>query len=162
MDDVSIEPARSDESGKLASLWVHLADSQREYGSHLRSDGNRQQIRETIVRHAVSNTLLVARDDDVIGFVMFTMETGGYQQDGARGIVENIFVEPSYRDRGVGERLLQAAEAELTQRGAETIALEVMAENQDARRFYRRQGYEPHRVELEKSVESDTHSKGDE
>jgi len=36
------------------------------------------------------------------------------------------------------------------------VALETMADNEAARRFYRRHGYEPHRIELER--ESDTHS----
>jgi ribosomal protein S18 acetylase RimI-like enzyme len=162
MGEVTIGTARSDESQVLATLWTRLAESQQEYGSHLLPDGNRQQIRETLIRHIVSDTLLVARDDDIVGFVMFTMEQGGYQQDEIRGIVENIYVEPSYRDSGLGAELLQSAENELRQRGAETIALEVMAKNEDARRLYRRLGYESHRVELEKRVESDTHSKGDE
>ncbi len=163
MDRVTIGTAQSNESNVLATLWVRLAESQRAHGSHLLPEKNRQQIRETIVRHIVSNTVLVARDDDdIVGFVMFTMETGGYQQDENRGIVQNLYVEPPYRDSGLGAELLQAAEEKLKQRGAETVALEVMANNMDARRFYRRLGYEPHRVELEKSVESDTHSKGDE
>ena len=162
MDGVTIRPAETEESETVTALWVGLAADQRDYSSHLLPDGNRQQIRETIVRHIVSNTLLVADDDGIVGFVMFTMEKGSYEQDITRGIVENIYVEPAHRDSGLGERLLTAAEAKLKQRGAETIALEVMADNEDARRFYQRLGYKPHRVELEKPVQSDTHSKGDE
>jgi ribosomal protein S18 acetylase RimI-like enzyme len=162
MDEVRISTARSDESEVLATLWVDLADDQRGYGSHLLSEKNRQQIRETIVRHIVSNTLFVARDDGIVGFVMFTMETAGYRQDRTRGIIENIYIDPEYRDHGLGTRLLNTAESELVERGADTIALEVLADNEAARRFYRRHGYDPHRVELEKPVESDTHSKGDE
>jgi ribosomal protein S18 acetylase RimI-like enzyme len=162
MDDARISTAQSDESEALASLWVRLAEDQQAYGSHLLPGENRQHIRETVVRHIVSNTLLVARDEGIVGFVMFTMETAGYRQDTVRGIIENIYVEPEYRNGGLGERLVGAAEDALVQRGAEAITLEVMADNEDARRFYRRQGYEPHRVEVEKSVQSDTHSKGDE
>ena len=162
MAEARISTARSDESETLASLWVDLADDQRTYGSHLLSGENRQQIRETIVRHIVSNTLFVARDDGIVGFVMFTIETAGYRQDRTRGIIENIYVDPEYRNDGLGKRLLDAAEEELVERGADTVALEVLADNEDARRFYRRHGYESHRVELEKRVESDTHSKGDE
>jgi ribosomal protein S18 acetylase RimI-like enzyme len=162
MDEVRISTARSDESEALARLWVRLAENQQAYGSHLLPDENRQHIRETVVRHIVSDTLLVARDEDIVGFVMFTMETASYRQDTVRGIIENIYVEPEYRSDGLGERLLGAGEEELAQRGAEAITLEVMADNEKARQFYRRQGYEPHRVEVEKSVQSDTHSKGDE
>ena len=162
MDEARIATARSDESETLATLWVRLAEDQQAYGSHLLPDKNREQIRETIVRHIVSNTLFVARDDGIVGFVMFTIETAGYRQNRVRGIIENIYVDPEYRDAGLGGRLLETAETELVERGADTVALEVLAGNEDARRFYRRHGYEPHRVELEKSVQSDTHSKGDE
>jgi ribosomal protein S18 acetylase RimI-like enzyme len=162
MDEVRISTARSEESDAIAALWVRLAEDQQRHGSHLLPDENRQHIRETVVRHIVSNTLLVARDDGIVGFVMFTMETAGYRQDTVRGIIENIYVEPDYRGDGLGERLVDEAEEELVQRGAEAVALEVLADNEAARRFYRRQGYEPHRVEVEKSVQSDTHSKGDE
>jgi len=162
MEGVIIEAADADESEEVASLWVNLAAGQRGFGSHLLAEANRGQIREAIVRHIVSNTLVVARDDGIVGFAMFTVESGGYTQDRTRGIVENLYVEPAYRDGGVGTRLLAAAETRLKERGVDTIALEVMADNEDARRFYREHGYEPHRVELEKSVESDTHSKGDE
>jgi ribosomal protein S18 acetylase RimI-like enzyme len=162
MDEARIGTARSDESEALATLWVRLAEDQQAYGSHLLPDKNREQIRETIVRHIVSNTLFVARDDGIVGFVMFTIETAGYRQDQVRGLIENIYVDPEYRDAGLGGRLLETAETELIERGADTVALEVLADNENARRFYRRHGYEPHRVELEKSVQSDTHSKGDE
>ncbi len=53
------------------------------------------------------------------------------------------------------------AEELLRQAGADILALEAMADNESARRFYRRHGYRPHRVELEKSMRSDTHSKED-
>jgi ribosomal protein S18 acetylase RimI-like enzyme len=162
MADVTIETPATEESDEVATLWVRLAEGQQVYGSHLEPETNRQQIRESIVRHIVNNTLLVARDDGIVGFVMFTVESGGYDQQVTRGVVENLYVEPGARDEGVGAELLERAEQQLAERGTERVALEVMAANEDARRFYREQGYAPHRVELEKPVESDTHSKGDE
>lgn len=162
MDDVTIEAAESDEAETITSLWVRLADGQRAYGSHILPEANRTQIRESVARHIVGNTLLVARRDGIVGFVMFTVEDGTYEQDLDRGIVENIYVDPAARNEGVGTALLRAAERRLAERGADTVALEVMAGNDAARRFYDRQGYEPNRLELEKRVESDTHSKDDE
>lgn len=98
------------------------------------------------------------------GFVSATVESGTYEQDVTRGVVDNLYVEPDARDRGVGGDLLAAAEAALDDAGVDTVALEVMADNAAARRFYERHGYAPHRVELEKQVsggESDDASEGD-
>lgn len=99
--------------------------------------------------------------DGLVGFVMFDIEAGAYEQDATRGMVRNLFVRPAYRDAGVGTRLLAAAEDALADAGVDAVALDVLADNEAARRFYRRHGYRPHRVELEKSMRSDTHSKED-
>jgi len=147
----------------IVDLWVDLAADQRAHGSHLDAEGNRTRIREAIVRHAVDGGVLVARDreaGDLLGFVMFARETATYAQDLSRGIVENLYVRPAQRGEGVGSALLEAAEDALAERGLDAVTLEVMAANEDARRLYRRRGYEEYRVELEKPLASDTHSKG--
>ncbi|MFB6308152.1 MAG: GNAT family N-acetyltransferase [Haloarculaceae archaeon] len=147
----------TEEAEQIADQWVALAEGQRGYGSHLLAEPNRDAIRVSIVRHVVSDELLVAREDnELLGFVMFTVESGKYEQDVTRGLIENLYVVPRRRNEGIGSELLEAAETELAEAGAETIALEVVADNEEARRFYRRHGYDPHRVELERSLESDT------
>jgi len=147
---------------RLAAYWVALATDQRQYGSRLLADENRQAVAETISRHIVADELLVAREDDeLLGFVMYTLEDGRYVQNEQTGMIVNLYVRPDWRNDGVGSKLLAAAEAELAADGAETVSLEVLAANDDARRFYRRHDYRPHRVELAKSMENDTHSKGD-
>jgi ribosomal protein S18 acetylase RimI-like enzyme len=162
MADVDIEVPATGDAGRIADCWIALAEGQRVYDSHLVAGDNRARITEAILRHIVSDQVLVARDPDIVGFVMFSVESGSYEQDIDRGLVENIYVEPDRRGEGIGTALLTAAESELVKRGVDAVALELMAGNEAARRFYRRAGYEPHRLEFEKRVESDTHSKGDE
>lgn len=91
-------------------------------------------------------------DGTIVGFVMFGPETGSYEQSVDRGIIENVYVHPDYRNLGVGKALLDAAECALAESGVDTIALEAMATNNAARRLYARRGYQPHRVELEAPV----------
>ncbi|RDI73152.1 GNAT family N-acetyltransferase [Halopelagius longus] len=151
-----------DEVDAVADMWVDLAASQRTYRSHIRGPENRETIRDALARHVVTDGLRVARmDDEIVGFVMFGLERGEYVQDVTRGVVRNIYVEPAARNRGIGSELLSTAERELRDADAEVITLDVMAGNEAARRFYERHGYSPHRVEIEKRVESDTHSKED-
>ena len=98
-------------------------------------------------------------DASLVGFVTFGIESNSYERDTVRGVVQNLYVVSERRSEGVGSALLDAAESELADAGADAVSLEVMADNADARRFYRRHGYAPHRIELEKSVESDTLTK---
>lgn len=153
-----IEAPETDAASDIADLWVELARAQRAFGSHLHAESNRATIREAIVRHIISGGLLVARDETetIVGFVMFGPESEQYEQDVSRGIVQNIVVRPEYRNEGIGTELLSTAESELREVDFETVSLSVLADNEAARRFYARQGYEPHRVDLEKPLESDT------
>lgn len=154
---VRLEPGTTDDADALVDAWEALARDQRTHGSRIEPAANRSTVRESIARHAVGQGLIVARcdRDGIVGFVMFHPIDGTFEEDIDRGSVSNIYVDPQYRDRGIGSRLLAAAETILRDRGAEVISLEVMAENTAARRFYERSGYEPHRVELRKRFETD-------
>jgi len=166
---VIVEVPDSDAATDLGDLWVELAAEQCQHGSHLLAERNRASITENIRRAIVARGMYVARagaDDDVgagpgtiLGFVMFTSDTEVMATDATRGTIENLYVRPDYRDQEIGSQLIAAAEAALAERGVDVIKLEVLAANDAARRFYRRHGYEPHRVQLEKPAESDNHSK---
>ncbi|WP_122087934.1 GNAT family N-acetyltransferase [Halalkalicoccus subterraneus] len=146
-------PADTDE---IAELWVALADGQRAFGSHLAAAANRERIGETIAHQIAEDNLLVARTEgEIVGFVMFTVEYRLYAVDTTRGMVHNVYVVPEKRGEGIGAALMDAAEAALVEKGAEAIALEVLAENEAARAFYADRGYGAHRLELEKGVETD-------
>lgn len=151
-----IEPAELEETEAIADLWVRLAVGQRAFGSHLASEANRTRIEESMGHYVAEGNLLVAREDDaLLGFAMFSIEQRLYVADETRGLVHNLFVVPDRRGEGIGSALLEESEAALREAGAAVIGLEVLAENEDARRFYDERGYRPHRVELEKRVETD-------
>ncbi len=155
---VTVAPADTEVVDRLADMWVALARDQRGHGSHLRADPNRTHVRELLARYTASEGLLIATTGDdgtgtAVGFVMFRVRSGQYEVDTTRGLVENLYVGQGHRNDGVGSALLEAAERHLRERGVDVVSLEVMAPNEAARRFYRRHGYEPHRVELEKSVD---------
>ncbi|WP_128906469.1 GNAT family N-acetyltransferase [Halorubrum amylolyticum] len=152
-DSVRVTPATVDDVDPVTDLWIALAEGQRAHGSTLLAEGNRGAVREWVARSVVTGELLVARDDDdPVGFVGFGLDHGGYERDRTRGVVSNLFVVPERRERGIGADLLDAAERALREAGAETVALEALAANGRAREFYAERGYEPHRVELTKSL----------
>jgi ribosomal protein S18 acetylase RimI-like enzyme len=154
---VTIETPDTAVAGAVADLWVELAREQRAFGSHLHAESNRATIREAIVRDIIAGGLLVARENsEIVGFVMFGPESEHFEQDVSRGVVRNIVVRPDYRNAGIGADLLAAAETELAASGFDVVSLSALFDNEAARRFYAREGYEPHRIDLEKSLESDS------
>ncbi|MGQ3414254.1 GNAT family N-acetyltransferase [Natrinema sp. LN54] len=162
----TIEPADRDDLDALADMWVRLARDQRQYDSAVRADANRETMRETLAAYRINDGLLVARlEGRLVGFASVSLERGSLDLDTTRGLLSNIYVEPAARGQGIGSALLEAAEDALAQRGADRMLLEVMAGNGDARRFYRREGYDEFRVtmgrSLEDRAENDTHSKED-
>jgi ribosomal protein S18 acetylase RimI-like enzyme len=154
--DVTVEPADAADADALADLWIELAADQRRHGSHLLAADNGPRILETMRHHIATGTAIVARrDGDPVGFVTFEVETGRYRQDAVRGMIHNIYVREPDRGEGIGSGLLDAAENALLEAGADTVALQVMADNDAARAFYDRHGYAAHRIELEKPINDD-------
>jgi GNAT superfamily N-acetyltransferase len=77
---------------------------------------------------------------DAIGHVVltvcFSMEYGG-----PRGFIDDLYVRPAARGRGVGAGLLAAARAAAIERGVRALHVEVGPDNAVARRLYARAGY---------------------
>ena len=157
-----VTPANVADIGVVTDLWVDLAADQRAHGSHLVAEPNRQAVREAIARAIVASEMFVARaDEEILGFVMVSIEVGRYEQDVHRGTVDNIFVRPDDRGCGIGALLLGTAERRLAAAGVDVVSLETMASNDAARRFYEGHDYESHRVELEKPIDADAVASGD-
>lgn len=167
--DARIEPATTGDVDGVTDMWVALAAGQREYGATLRAEANRAAVREWAARSAVTGELLVARapngeregEPALVGFVGFSIERDGYERDGVRGTVSNLYVAPERRGEGVGAALLDAAERALAEMGADRVALEALAANDRAREFYADHGYDRHRVELTKPLNDGDGDEGD-
>ncbi|WP_276257734.1 GNAT family N-acetyltransferase [Haloglomus litoreum] len=167
--DVLVERGETADAEAVADCWVALATDQQDHGSRLHAARNRSAAREAALRHAVTGGLFVARrvegtaesdraaDTDgggsLLGFVTASRATGDFVETADRGVVRNIYVRPAERGRGIGTALLRAAESHLAEQGVSVVSLEVMAANEAARRFYRRHGYEDHRVELQRTID---------
>jgi len=63
------------------------------------------------------------------------------EHKGLMGEIDEFFVLPEARSRGIGAALLAAAEQALVQRGCVRLQLQLGRGNSRARRFYERRGY---------------------
>jgi ribosomal protein S18 acetylase RimI-like enzyme len=78
--------------------------------------------------------LLGVEGDKVMAAAM-----GGY--DGHRGWVHYLGVDPEYRHKGVGRKMMEALEEKLLAMGCPKLNLQVLANNKEAMEFYERIGY---------------------
>jgi GNAT superfamily N-acetyltransferase len=61
--------------------------------------------------------------------------------DGPVAVLDELYVSPELRGRGIGSRLLAGAEAEVRGRGVALLEINVDGHDAGARRFYERHGY---------------------
>ena len=95
--------------------------------------------------------VLVARDPDgaPVGYAFTHVTNGmpGWREPDRLGLVETLTVTAGRRGAGIGKALLDRVYAELAPLGVHTVALDVVATNADARRFYEREGLTPRTVQ---------------
>ncbi|SEM60779.1 GNAT family N-acetyltransferase [Streptacidiphilus jiangxiensis] len=91
--------------------------------------------------------LVAERDDRVVGFAIAGYERPSVESvRGERtgiGEVHALYVHPDAWFTGTGAALLDAATRRLAESGFHTLTLWVLERNEQARRFYERQGWQP-------------------
>jgi ribosomal protein S18 acetylase RimI-like enzyme len=86
-------------------------------------------------RRGPHSTILVAELHEAI------CATAMVGEDGHRGWVYYVAADPVHQGRGLGRRIMQAAENWLRQRGVWKVQLLVRADNSAVRNFYRHLGH---------------------
>ena len=83
---------------------------------------------------------IAVTDSLVVGYLLavyvFSLEHLGLTVE-----IDELFVVPDERGRGVGAALLKTAEATLISTGCTNVSLQLSRGNESARAFYRRHGY---------------------
>lgn len=151
MGAIVIVSAGLDRLDDLAGFWELLHEHQGSVcapvdGLELLSGRDSAVIVREMYRDWLSGSdafaFFAEEDGRPVGYVI-----GFYEQPqfmwatGRVGHVDSFYVLPEMRGRGVGRLLMDAAYAAMREAGAETVALEMVAANEVARRFYEREGF---------------------
>lgn len=80
-------------------------------------------------------------EDEPIGFAIVRREPAWYRAGSVMGIVEEFYIAPSYRRRGLGRALADRAAAQLREMGAQAITAYVLRRNARALEFWQRIGF---------------------
>jgi (aminoalkyl)phosphonate N-acetyltransferase len=79
-------------------------------------------------------------DARLVGYLIAVLVLS-VEHQGLMGEIDEFFVLPEARSRGVGRQLLAAAETALAARGCVRLQLQLGVENSEARAFYQHRGY---------------------
>ncbi|MDA8194659.1 MAG: GNAT family N-acetyltransferase [Thermaerobacter sp.] len=100
-------------------------------------------------RRPFENGIFVLADEAALaGFIWVSVRS---DLQGPYGSVDQVYLWPLYRHRGLGVLLMDAAHAYIRQQGLELARLYVTRDNDDAVRLYERQGYRVTRYEMERA-----------
>jgi len=140
MSELVVRPIEPEDHDVVINFWETCFPHRRDY-SKPAADLRRKLAHE-------SDMLLVGTlDDQVVATVMV-----GY--DGHRGWIYYLAVQASHRRRGLGRKMLIAAETRLRRLGCTKVNLQVLSENSEVIAFYERMGFvvEP-RISLGKRLD---------
>jgi ribosomal protein S18 acetylase RimI-like enzyme len=87
--------------------------------------------------------VVARRGDGLLGYAMVELCEGSPMWDmGERAAaLQTLIVAPSERRRGLGGALMDAVDRELARLGVKHVLVEIMADNEEAMRFYEGRGY---------------------
>lgn len=89
---------------------------------------------------AGSDMIALLAEDPAVGVGLLTLRPNVWYE-GPVGLLDELYVVPALRGRGLGSGLLRAAEQVVRARGGDVLEINVDGDDLAARRFYERHGY---------------------
>lgn len=132
---MDVRPATEEDREKLRALWVEFAGTPPPW-----AEGGAEESFAELDRALADGTAVIAEDDGAaIGFAA-ALRRGGRVAE-----LTELYVRPEARRSAVGTALVKAALAAV---GADYVRVAVGVDNEPARAFYRRLGFQPEQLVL--------------
>jgi GNAT superfamily N-acetyltransferase len=137
---VTIRPARPEDSGTIANLVYELAVYEK-LEQHAKA-GADDFCRHLFGPHPVAEAILAEIDGEAVGFALWFLTFSTFR--GRPGLyLEDIYVRPEHRGRGIGKSLLATVARLALDRGCAKLEWSVLNWNTPAIGFYRALGAQP-------------------
>lgn len=151
--DIVIRNAEHTDIPKLIELSTALSmEDGQLHGTAINHDWARDHGAESFAKSidAATSCILVALvNDQVIGSLHGYIQHAPSWRSVDIAVIISVFVEPAFRGKGVGTRILSAFRTWAEGSGAKRMAVTAFATNQAAISFYQREGFAPFEVTLE-------------
>lgn len=149
--DYAVRPGRREDAPEAAQLWIQSAEEHTEYDEVYRTSPQAERTMRRFLADLASGGhafLFVAVTSDeetgehVIGFLSGEIREGSPTfSPKTWASVDDIYVAPEHRSRGVGRELVRRCREWARDHGADGVSLQVAAANERARRLYQELGF---------------------
>jgi ribosomal protein S18 acetylase RimI-like enzyme len=121
-------------------LFLRLARDFHVEDGHALNAAGEDSIRDVAAGVALAPAFFLLEDDAVVGFFVLSL---GYSPEhgGTDGFIDDLYLIPDVRGRGLGRRAIELALMEARCCGVRVLLLEVEAENERAYRLYASMGF---------------------
>ncbi|MGK9233225.1 GNAT family N-acetyltransferase [Inquilinus limosus] len=161
MAEVTVRPAKPGDRAALLAALVDMQEYERALHDTRRPGSETAQpYLDWLEGHAAERggviLVAVSADGELAGF-----SAGWVQQDdlisetadsNRFGYVSDVYTAPAWRGRGIAGRLLAAIETHLRGAGVVRMRIGVLTNNDSAIRAYRKHGFDPYEMILEKRL----------
>lgn len=103
----------------------------------------REVLKALIANKSLGRALLINHNRKQIGYVLLTFSFS-LEFNGSIAFIDELFIEASGRQKGVGSQVLKQIETLCSRLGIKAVRLESEAENKRATALYTRSGYHDH------------------
>lgn len=108
---------------------------------------SRVNLARLLAEPGLGRVFVMDEDARVVGYLVltfgFSLEFGGRD-----GLIDELYVSPGHRGRGLGARALAAAEAACREQGIRAVHLVVERSKDSAQALYRRMGFVAHQRDV--------------
>jgi len=132
-----LRPAKPEDFDRIATL---VDEYHAESGYAFGDAGPRAALYRLLHDPSVGRVWAILHEGACVGYVVLSF---GYSLEyhGRDAFVDELFVQPAYRGRGAGTRVLEALLPACRALGIHALHLEVERDNETAQRLYRRLGF---------------------
>jgi ribosomal protein S18 acetylase RimI-like enzyme len=133
---IRVDPVCADDAETLVRL---ARDFHREDG-HPLTEAGESALRGIADGEPFARAWLVRQGDALLGYLILTLGFS-VEYGGRDGFIDDLYLVPAARGRGLGRRLIEFALAQARDLGIGTLHLEVEAGNEAATQLYRAVGF---------------------
>jgi ribosomal protein S18 acetylase RimI-like enzyme len=139
--DFTIRAGRREDAADAARLWMQSAEEHtahdRVYETSPDAEKTMRRFLADVANSSYSFLFVAVTEEQTVGFISGELRQGSPTfLPKTWASVDDVFVEPEHRNRGMGHALLQSVKAWAQERDADGISLQVAAANARGRKFY--------------------------
>jgi ribosomal protein S18 acetylase RimI-like enzyme len=137
----TIRAGRREDAADAARLWMQSAEEHtahdRVYETSPDAEKTMRRFLADVANSSYSFLFVAVTEERTVGFISGELRQGSPTfLPKTWASVDDVFVEPGHRSRGMGHALLQSVKVWAQERDADGISLQVAAANARGRKFY--------------------------